>query len=205
MLYLINYRAGYISDNNKHRICSKVNNDKIWHEWISLVMLDTCMVYPSCSWMTTYRNVASTVTHVLEFTEEYLTVFWTNVHALLCVNFGLLGTWAKMTRSHWSYIQTYTFSKWHLTMGAGNMCHILYVSWYDTVFSKDFQLFNSTNFKKNPIINLQTCSVQSCHHRHWRALFSTSAILKTAIFRKIKRRYWYLWYGYPQWTVHFSV
>ena len=100
----INYTAGYISDNNKHRLSSKVNNDKTWHEWISLVMLGTCMVYPLCSWMTTYRNVTSThVTHVLEFTEEYLTVFWTNVHALLCVYFWLPDTLAKMTRSRWSY------------------------------------------------------------------------------------------------------
>ena len=44
------------------------------------------MVYPSCSLMTTYRNVTSTVTHVMEFTEECLTVFWT-VYALLCVLF----------------------------------------------------------------------------------------------------------------------
>ena len=127
----------------------KVNNDKIWHEWISLVMLGTCMVYSSCFWITTYRNVLSTVIHALEFTEEYLTVFWTNVYALLCVYFWLLGTWAKMTSSRWSYIQTYTFSKWHLTKRAGNMCHILYVSWYDTAFSKDFQLFNITYFKNN--------------------------------------------------------
>ena len=41
--------------------------------------------------MTTYRNVTSTVTHVMEFTEECLTVFWTYVHALLCVLF--LVTW----------------------------------------------------------------------------------------------------------------
>ena len=41
--------------------------------------------------MTTYRNVTSTVTHVLEFTEEYLTVFWTNVHAFLMRLF--LVTW----------------------------------------------------------------------------------------------------------------
>ena len=30
------------------------------------------MVYPSCHWMTTYRNVTSTVPHVMEFTEEHL-------------------------------------------------------------------------------------------------------------------------------------
>ena len=33
------------------------------------------------------RNVTSTVTHVMEFTEERLSVFWTYVHALLCVDF----------------------------------------------------------------------------------------------------------------------
>ena len=42
------------------------------------------MVYPSCFCMTTYRNVTLTVTHVMEFTEEFLTVFWTYEHALLC-------------------------------------------------------------------------------------------------------------------------
>ena len=36
--------------------------------------------------MTTYLNVTSTVTHVMEFTEKYLTVFWTD-YALLCVLF----------------------------------------------------------------------------------------------------------------------
>ena len=41
--------------------------------------------------MTAYRNVTLTVTNVMEFTEECLTVFWTYVHALLCVNF--LVTW----------------------------------------------------------------------------------------------------------------
>ena len=34
--------------------------------------------------MTTYHNVISTVTPVMEFTEKCLTVFWTYVHALLC-------------------------------------------------------------------------------------------------------------------------
>ena len=43
------------------------------------------MVYQLCSLVTTYRNVISTVTYVMEFTEECLTVFWTYVHALLCV------------------------------------------------------------------------------------------------------------------------
>ena len=43
--------------------------------------------------MTTYRNVTSTVTHVMEFTEECSTVFWTYVHVLLCVYFWSLGTW----------------------------------------------------------------------------------------------------------------
>ena len=57
------------------------------------------MVYISCCSMTTYRNVTSTVTHVMEFTEESLTVFWTYVHALLCVYFWLLGTWAKIKGS----------------------------------------------------------------------------------------------------------
>ena len=41
------------------------------------------MVYPSCSRMPTYRNVTSTITHVMEFAEMCLTVFWTYVHALL--------------------------------------------------------------------------------------------------------------------------
>ena len=41
--------------------------------------------------MTTYRNVTSTKTHVMEFTEECLIVFWTYVHALLLVYF--LVTW----------------------------------------------------------------------------------------------------------------
>ena len=108
---LSRYTAGYIRDNNKHRICSKVNIDKyitllnsqvrlngifcalldssqpvitmlfeysgsiVQHlTWISLVMLGTCMVYPSFSWMTTYHNVTSTLTHFMEFTEEYLTL-----------------------------------------------------------------------------------------------------------------------------------
>ena len=48
------------------------------------------MVYPSCSLMTTYRNVTLTVSHVTEFTEECLIVFWTYVHALLCVYCGYL-------------------------------------------------------------------------------------------------------------------
>ena len=132
---LSRYTAGYIRDNNKHRICSKVNIDKNINlfnsqvllngifcalldssqpvitmlfvykgsiaqhlTWVSLVMLGTCMVYQSCSWMTTYRNVTSTLTHFMEFTEECLTLFWTYVHTLVCVYFWLLGTWAKMTR-----------------------------------------------------------------------------------------------------------
>ena len=57
------------------------------------------MVYLSCCLMTTYHNVNSTVPHVMELTEECLTVFWTYVHALLCTYFWLLGTRAKMTRS----------------------------------------------------------------------------------------------------------
>ena len=95
-----------------------------------------------------YCNFACT-THVMEFTEECLSGFWTYVHALLIIYFWLPGTWAKMTRSRWSYMQTFTFSKWHLTKRAGNMCHHLYISWYDTVFSKNFQLFNITNFNNN--------------------------------------------------------
>ena len=147
------------------------------------------MVYPSYSWMTTYRNVTSTVTNVVEFTEECLTVFWTYGHALLCVYFWLLGTWAKMTRSCWYYIQTYTFSKWHLTKRAGNMCHNLYVSWYDTAFSSIFSYLTLPIVKT--IINLQKCSVQSCHYRHkGRAAFCTSATFKTAISHKVKRRFW---------------
>ena len=43
--------------------------------------------------------VTSNVTHFMEFTEECLTVFWTYVHTLVCVYFWLLGTWAKLTRS----------------------------------------------------------------------------------------------------------
>ena len=88
-----------------------------------------------------------------EFTEECLIVFWTYVHALLCVYFWLFVTWAKITRSRWSYIQTNTCSKWHLTKRAGIMCHNLYVSCYDADFSKDFQLFNITNIKKQSSIN----------------------------------------------------
>ena len=91
----------------------------------------------------------------MEFTEECLTVFWTYVHVLLCV---YPSTWAKMTRSRWSYIQTYTFSKWHLTKRAGNMCHNLYVSWYNTDFSKDFQLFNISYFKNNHPFTEMWCS-----------------------------------------------
>ena len=100
----------------------------------------------------------------------------------------IFGYLAPGPRSRWSYIQTYTFSKWHLTKRAGNMCHNLYESWYDTAFSKDFQLFNITFLKT--IINLQKYSVQSCHHRHkgsytgelhclflqhWRQLYLTRA------------------------------
>ena len=123
-------------------------------------VLGTCMVHQSC----TYQNVTSTVTHFMEFTEEFLSVFWTYVHALLCVYFWLLGTWAKITRSRWSYIQTHTFSKWHLTKRAGNMCHNLNVSWYDTAFLRLFSYLTLPILKT--IINLQKCSVQSCHHRH---------------------------------------
>ena len=54
------------------------------------------------------RNVTSNVTHVMEFTEECLTVFG---HALLCVYFWLLGSWAEMIRSRSSYRQTYAFPK----------------------------------------------------------------------------------------------
>ena len=40
------------------------------------------------------------------------------------------------------YIFKVTFNQesWH-------MCHNMYVSWYDTAFSKDFQLFNISYFK----------------------------------------------------------
>ena len=144
---LSRYTAGYISDTNKHRICSKVNIDKtislfnsqVCSNGIFCALVDSSqpampMLFqysgslaqrltrmnfscnaadmhglPSYSWMTAYRNVTLTETIVMEFTDECLTVFWTYVHAFLCVYFWLLGTWAKMTRSRWSYIQTYTF------------------------------------------------------------------------------------------------
>ena len=115
-------------------------------------LLGAHMVYPSCCWMTTYGNVTSTVPHVMELTEEYLPVFWIYVHTLLCVYFWLYGTWAWMTRSRCYYIQTYTFSKWHLTKRAGNMCDNLYVCWYVTAFSKDFQSSNIIHFKKQSSI-----------------------------------------------------
>ena len=167
-----------------------------------LFMLVTCIVYPSWFWMATYRNVTSTVTHVMEFTEECLTVFWTYVYALLCIWFWLLGTWAKITRSRWSYIQTYTFSKWHLTKRAGNMCHNLYVRWYDTSFSKYFQLFSITFFKKQSLIYRNVVFKVTTTDKKGRTLEScisfTSATLKAAISHKIKRWFWCLWYGGPQ-------
>ena len=52
--------------------------------------------------MTTYRNVPSTLTYVIEFTEECLTVFWIYVHVMLCIYIWLFGTWG---------MTTYTFSK----------------------------------------------------------------------------------------------
>ena len=62
-----------------------------------------CSCYAGDAWftqhvliLTTYRYITSTVTHYMEFTEECLTVFLTNVHALLCVIFGYL---APGTRS----------------------------------------------------------------------------------------------------------
>ena len=114
--------AGYISDNNKHRLCSKVNIDKIIIHFncqvhlngIFCVLVDSSQ--PAMTMLFQYtgslaqhltkvnfscyagdmhglpimflndytRNVTSTVTHVMEFTEECLTVFR---HALLCVYF----------------------------------------------------------------------------------------------------------------------
>ena len=159
------------------------------------------MVYPSCFWMTTYRNVTSTVTHVMEFTEECLNVLWAYVHAFLCVSFLLLDTWAKMTRTLWSYILTYTFSKWHLTKRAGNISHNLCVSWYDAAFSKDFQLFNITNFESDHQFTEMLCSKlppQTQRVIHWRAAFYTFTTLETAIYHKVKRRFRCLWYGGPQ-------
>ena len=63
--------------------------------------------------MTTYRSVALTVTHVMEFTEEYLNVFWTYAHALLCVYFWLLGQDDKIILIIYTnvYISKVTFNQ----------------------------------------------------------------------------------------------
>ena len=44
------------------------------------------------------------------------------------------------------------------------MCLNLYVSWYDTAFSRIFSYLTLPIL--NTIINVQIYSVQSCHHRH---------------------------------------
>ena len=93
--------------------------------------------------MTTYRNVTSTVTHVMEFTEECLTVFWTYVHALLCA--------------------------WHLDQD-DKITLILYTICMLADMKQPSQRIVSyltlPFFKKKTIINLQKCRVHSCHHRH---------------------------------------
>ena len=63
--------------------------------------------------MTAYRNVTLTVTNVMEFTKECLTVFWTYVHALLCVYFWLLGQDDKITLILYTnvYILKVTFNQ----------------------------------------------------------------------------------------------
>ena len=85
--------------------------------------------------------------------------------------------------------RTHTFSKWHLAKRIGNMCHNLYVSWYDRAFSKDFHFFNINNFKNNHQFTEMYfsvfCRTQRALHR--RASFSTSATLKTAIFHTVMR------------------
>ena len=118
--------------------------------------------------------------------------------------------WTKMTRSRWSYIQTYTFSKWHLTKRAGNMCHNLYVSWYDAAFLRNFSYLALPILKT--IINLQKCSVKNCHHRH-KASYTEELHFVLLLpwtqpyLTRSREDFWCLWYGCPQWqwTVHSSV
>ena len=137
----------------------------ILHEWISLVMLGTYMVHSLCSWMTSCRIVTLPVTHVMEFTEECLSGFWTYVHALLSIYFWLPGTWAKMTRSRWSYRQTFFFFK--VTFNQESWQYVPY-SVYKLIWHKSFQrIFSYLTLPiLQTIINSQKYSVQSCLNRH---------------------------------------
>ena len=55
---------------NMHLECSSPQGG-IWHEQMSLVMLGTHMVYPSCCYMTTYRHVTLTITRVIEISLSF--------------------------------------------------------------------------------------------------------------------------------------
>ena len=101
----------------------------------------------------------STVPHVMEFTDECLTVFGSMSMHRYAFIFGYM-----MTGSRQYCIQTYTFSKWHLTKRVGDMYENLYVCWYATAFQRIFSPLTWSILKT--IINLQKLSVQSCHHRH---------------------------------------
>ena len=111
--------------------------------------------------MTTYRNVTSTVTHVMEFTEECLTVFYIYVHALLCFFLVIwhLGQDDKITLILYTcvYIFKVTFNheSWQ------------YVQLSDGMPLPSQRIFSPLTLSiLKTIINLQKFSVQSCHNRH---------------------------------------
>ena len=56
-------------------------------EWLFLAVPRGCLQFVIVVFPDHTHLLFSTATHVMEFTEECLTVFWTYAHALLCVYF----------------------------------------------------------------------------------------------------------------------
>ena len=162
-------------------------------------MQGTHMVYLSCCWMTTYRNVISTVPHVIEFTEESLAAFGSmSIHCYAFI-FGYMAPGPRW-QDHIDIIYKRIHFQSDILPRKLAICAIICI--YVDMPQPSQRIFSPLNniihFKNNhqfTEIKLSKLSSQAQRVVHWRAALSTSASLKTAISHKVKRRYWCLRYG----------